>query len=230
MMRFLSLHVLLALVVPGASLAGQTLSPGERPFATWTDTLPYRRGLVVWVRNTSSDTLTTVRVTVDRCLNIGAGCATHAVPTPLAPHDSAPIVTIRPRTWDDRYVYALSWEWEARSYPPAAAVAGPSGAPPSLNSTSTLPLRSTIRAQIPRRGPGWHLATVQETTDGCFVAFLDVQDDPRGPIGAHLRAIGALEIQQTTSLGFPIWVPVNLEAVKAAQPRQCASETGLSGG
>jgi hypothetical protein len=85
-----------------------------RPFETWTRTLPYRRGVVVWVRNTSADTLLLQRVHVTRCLNVGAGCGTAQLDLLLPPNDSLPALTIRPRLWDDRYVYQLSWEWLVR--------------------------------------------------------------------------------------------------------------------
>ena len=106
----------LAAPVP-ASLTAQGSTDGAQPFHTWPVTLPYRRGVVIWARNTSQDTVSITQVEVSRCLNIGAGCGLTRLTVVLAPGDSSSTVTIRPRLWDDRYVYQLSWGWQVRSGP-----------------------------------------------------------------------------------------------------------------
>ncbi len=85
-----------------------------RHFKTWYQALPSRGGQVVWIQNISSDTISLTRVHVSRCLNIGVGCGTTELSLVLSPNDSLPALTIRPRLWDDRYGYQLSWEWTIR--------------------------------------------------------------------------------------------------------------------
>jgi len=101
----------------GTLLAQDVLEAGGQPFETWTAALPYRRGVVIWARNTSPDTVVITQVQVTHCLNIGAGCGVTHLNVALNPGDSGRTITIRPRLWDDRYVYQLSWQWTIAERP-----------------------------------------------------------------------------------------------------------------
>ena len=107
----------LVTVIPASLSAQASADARAQPFDTWARTLPYRRGVVIWARNTSQDTVAITQVEVSHCLNIGAGCGLTPLTVVLAPGDSSPTVTIRPRLWDDRYVYQLSWDWQALGGP-----------------------------------------------------------------------------------------------------------------
>ncbi len=117
-LRFHLMVVLLVGTTYFGPLLEQVPDNADRPFQTWKQTLPYRRGVVIWLRSTGPDTLHIKRVTVSQCLNIGAGCGETELNLWVAPGDSVSVLTIRPRLWDDRYVYQLAWDWEVRSVAP----------------------------------------------------------------------------------------------------------------
>ena len=96
------------------ALHGQAPDSSAPPFRTWAQALPYHRGVVVWLQNTGADTLHVTRVTASNCQNIGAGCGVTELGLEVAPRDSVAALTVRPRLWDDRYGYQLSWDWEIR--------------------------------------------------------------------------------------------------------------------
>ncbi len=108
----LRLALLLSVTASPRALPAQAAADTTPILRSWRRTPPYRRGVVIWVANQGQESVRIRAVTVNRCLNIGAGCGTTPLSLLLAPGDSATALIIRPRLWGDRYVYTLSWEWE----------------------------------------------------------------------------------------------------------------------
>lgn len=83
----------------------------DRPFDTWTMALPYRRGVTIWARNPSADTVTITNITLADCLNLATPCGPTDLNLVLGQGDSAEAITIRPKIWDDQFTYRVSWKW-----------------------------------------------------------------------------------------------------------------------
>lgn len=101
----------MGLTLPSRVPAQDSTSHADRPFETWTMVLPYRRGVTIWARNQTTDTVAITRVTLSACFNISNACGPTDLDLKLGPEDSAEVMTLRPKVWDDRYAYQVAWEW-----------------------------------------------------------------------------------------------------------------------
>ncbi len=83
----------------------------DRPFDTWTMALPYRRGVTIWARNPSADTVTITGIALADCQNLTTPCGPTDLNLVLGQGDSTEAMTIRPKIWDEQFTYRVSWRW-----------------------------------------------------------------------------------------------------------------------
>jgi hypothetical protein len=97
---------------PTAQVRADQQASVDLPFETWTVLLPYRRGVTIWARNADADTVALTRATLSACSNISNACGPKDLDLVLGPGDSAEVMTLRPKVWDDQYSYQVAWEWK----------------------------------------------------------------------------------------------------------------------
>lgn len=105
---------------PATSGAGQPArlpregSPAsaDRPFDTWTVVLPYRQGVTIWARNPAADTVIITQFTLSDCFNLATPCGPSDLHLALGQGDSAEVITLRPKVWNDQFTYRPGWKWE----------------------------------------------------------------------------------------------------------------------
>jgi hypothetical protein len=85
----------------------------ESPLVTWEDVLPARGGVVLWVRNPTSDTVWVDSLHVESCLNIRrGGCGTRALGLVLPPGGSKELLRLVPAVPRDPFGYQWFLDWK----------------------------------------------------------------------------------------------------------------------
>lgn len=90
---------------------GDSTGDVDRPFDTWTLLLPARRGVTIWARNTSVDTIVITELSLSACFNLSTPCGPASLNLVLGAGDSAEVITLRPKVWDDQFSYKPGWKW-----------------------------------------------------------------------------------------------------------------------
>lgn len=97
--------------LPTCLPAQDATSRSQRPFETWTMLRPLRRGVTIWARNPTADTVAITRATLSACINIAGACGPTDLDLRLGPGDPAAVMDLEPKAWEDHYAYKVSWEW-----------------------------------------------------------------------------------------------------------------------
>lgn len=96
---------------PARFSKGHSPASTDRPFETWTVVLPYRRGVTIWARNPAAVTIIITQFSLSACFNLATPCGPTDLRLALGQGDSAEVITIRPKVWNDQYTYRPSWKW-----------------------------------------------------------------------------------------------------------------------
>lgn len=110
--------------------AGDRPASADRPFETWTVALPSRRGVTIWARNPAADTIIITRFLLADCFNLGTPCGSTDLRLTLGEGDSAEVITLQPKVWNEEFTFRAGWEWEIPSHRRMAA--GDTGDEPPL--------------------------------------------------------------------------------------------------
>lgn len=85
----------------------------KSPLVTWEDVLPARGGVVLWVRNPTTDTVWVDSLHVENCLNIRrSGCGTRALGLVLAPGGRQKLLRLEPAVPRDAFSYQWFLDWK----------------------------------------------------------------------------------------------------------------------
>jgi hypothetical protein len=82
-----------------------------------------------------------------------------------------------------------------------------------------LPDGGMVRIQSAELRPGWHVAMVHVTKDGCTTLFRSMPDVPGGRIGLGMGSVERLELRDGDN-----WIEIPLEPIKKKQPKHCHHE------
>jgi hypothetical protein len=90
---------------------GGSPASADRPFDTWTVALPYRQAVTIWARNPAADTIVITEFSLSDCFNLATPCGPTDLHLALGPGDSAEVITLRPKVWNDQFTYRPGWRW-----------------------------------------------------------------------------------------------------------------------
>jgi hypothetical protein len=83
------------------------------PLVTWEDLLPARRGVLLWVKNPTADTVWLDSLHVEACLNIRRpGCGTRPLGIALPPGSSTELHRLEPAVPSDAFSYRWFLDWK----------------------------------------------------------------------------------------------------------------------
>jgi hypothetical protein len=108
------------LVLALASLAGPLRAQDDPPpLQAWDSLLPFRQGVALWVRNTSSDTVWIDTLFVTACRNVRvAGCGVFPLSLPLPPGGSKELLRLHPKVAGEPLGYRWNYSWRVEKVVP----------------------------------------------------------------------------------------------------------------
>jgi hypothetical protein len=92
---------------------------------------------------------------------------------------------------------------------------------PAPAAAHDLPEGATVRFQSHEFGPGWHVGTVQITSEGCAMVWKPAPDVSGGKRGLGIMFIQKLERQDGTK-----WIDMPVAPMMKREPQTCREGAG----